>query len=101
MPFLLIGFNSLRLNGVSAISDSFLQILMTTSSSKTLQKAAIGGCLGGEQNIPRDLKELEVRFGELVKSDERKSIIRRAGLGTEDEVVPLRRGVAYGQEIDH
>ncbi|KAF2129167.1 hypothetical protein P153DRAFT_397338 [Dothidotthia symphoricarpi CBS 119687] len=100
VPFLLLGLISLRSNGVSAIEGGFLQILMTTTGSKTLEKAAAGGCLGGEENTPEDLKSLKVRFGELISSGiyehDDSGQVRRAGFGTDEEVVPLRRSHTYG-----
>lgn len=57
---------ALRHNGVSAIDGGFLQILMTAATGNTaIEQAARAGCLGGEENIPPELKSLEVRFGEL------------------------------------
>lgn len=100
IPFLCLGLNSLRLNGVSAIEGGFLQILMTTTGSKALEKAAAGGCLGGDENVPENLKRMRIRFGELVWSrvdeDGDRGVVKRAGFGTDDEVMPLRRAVAYG-----
>lgn len=100
IPFLYLGLNSLRLNGVSAMEGGFLQILMTTTGSKTLEKAAMGGCLGGDENVPENLKSMRIRFGELVWSrdveDGDGGAVKRAGFGTDDEVMPLRRGVTYG-----
>jgi hypothetical protein len=92
-PFLVLGIVSLRQNGVSAIQGGFLQILMTTIGSMTLRRAADGSSLGGEENVPEELKRLRLRFGELVGGSE--VGVRRAGFGTEDEVVPLRQGVSY------
>ena len=100
IPFLWLGWKSLRLNGVSAMEGGFLQILMTTTGSKTLQRAAADGCLGGDENVPEDLKGMKIRFGELVwdriDGDIDKGPVKRAGFGTDEEVRPLRRGVAYG-----
>lgn len=96
IPFLILGLLALRWNGVSA-AEGFMQILTTTTGSKALEKASAGGCLGGEANMPEDLKELRVRFGELVGiTGDGKRGIRRAGFGIENEVVPLRRGGNYG-----
>ncbi|KAF2502749.1 hypothetical protein BU16DRAFT_498544 [Lophium mytilinum] len=100
IPFLYLGMNSVRLNGVTAMQGGFLQILMTTTGSKILEQAAAAGCLGGEENVPEDLKAMEIRFGELICSETDTEgdggAVKRAGFGTDDEVVPLTRGVAYG-----
>ncbi|CAM1501657.1 Fc.00g036410.m01.CDS01 [Cosmosporella sp. VM-42] len=104
LPFLILGMVALRRNGVTAMDGSFLQILMTTTASKRLNMRAAGGCLGGEVNIPIDLKEERILFGELVKEDvdsltqgsEEETVLQRAGFGLEDEVVPLRKRGRYG-----
>jgi hypothetical protein len=100
IPFLYLGLNNLRLNGASATEGGFLQILMTTTGSKTLKKAATGGCLGGDENVPENLKRMRIRFGELVESrvdeDGDRGAVKRAGFGIDGEVMPLRRGIAYG-----
>ncbi|KAF2805763.1 uncharacterized protein BDZ99DRAFT_466680 [Mytilinidion resinicola] len=100
IPFLYFGLNSVRLNGVSATQGGFVQILMTTTGSKTLEQAAAAGCLGGDENVPEYLKTMRIRFGELVWSETDRDgdggAVRRAGFGTDDEVVPLRRDVVYG-----
>jgi hypothetical protein len=95
LPFLALGFWALWRNGVSAIDSSFLQILMTTTGSAVLDRTAAGGCLGGDESAPQELKDLKVRFGEIIdrKEDGR---IKRAGFGVEDEITTLTRGDPYG-----
>jgi hypothetical protein len=93
-PFLVLGLLSIRLNGVAAIQGGFLQVLMTTIGSETLKKAATGSSLGGDENVPNKLEKLRIRFGELIGGDNRDDV-RRAGFGTEDEIIPLRCGVPY------
>ncbi|TVY34964.1 hypothetical protein LOCC1_G008078 [Lachnellula occidentalis] len=99
IPFLLLGANSLRLNGVPAIDGGFIQILTTTTGNRGLENAAAGGCLGGSENAPRELMDMKIRFGELVGPDDGgdKGGVKRAGFGTEDEVVSLRKRVVYGR----
>ena len=94
LPFMVLGLLSLGQNGVSAIQGGFLQMLMTTIGSDALRDAAAGSSLGGEENLPQELKKLRIRYGELVGGRDG-SGMRRAGFGTEDQVVPLRRGVFY------
>ncbi|KAL2011519.1 hypothetical protein VTN00DRAFT_4237 [Thermoascus crustaceus] len=115
-PLVLVGLWALRKNGVSATDNGFLQILTTTRGSRTLDRLAAGGCLGGQENIPASLKRLQVRYGELVnptinnqgqshtrqeqeeeEEEERQSASHRgqislAGFGTEDEVIPIMVG---------
>lgn len=97
LPFLLLGAYSLHKNGVPAIDGGFLQVLTTTTGSKRLEVAAARGCLGGDENMPKELLEMKIRFGELI-GDEEESV-KRAGFGTEDEVVPLRRRETYGIQV--
>lgn len=95
LPFLALGLWALWRNGVSAIDSSFLQILMTTTGSAVLDRTAAGGCLGGDESVPQELKDLKIRFGEIVdrKEDGR---VKRAGFGVDEEVTTLKRGDPYG-----
>ncbi|KAE9373328.1 hypothetical protein N431DRAFT_338567 [Stipitochalara longipes BDJ] len=95
IPILGIGFLALKSNGVAAIDGGFTQLVTTSTGSKTLEKVAAGGCLGGNENVPVGLKELKVRFGELV-GDSNGGLVRRAGFGTENETRPLVKGALYG-----
>ncbi|TVY85770.1 hypothetical protein LAWI1_G008961, partial [Lachnellula willkommii] len=99
IPFLLLGANSLRLNGVPAIDGGFVQILATTTGNRGLENAAAGGCLGGSENTPRELMDMKIRFGELVgqHGEVDKGGVKRAGFGTEGEVVSLRKRTVYGR----
>jgi hypothetical protein len=72
-----------------------------TTGSKTLENVAAAGCLGGDENVPENLKRMRIRFGELVwnsrvDEDGDRGAVKRAGFGTDDEVLPLRSGIAYG-----
>jgi len=64
--------------------------------------AAAGGCLGGKGNISSRLGELRIRYGELVSKEKKRgedgNRTSRAGLGTVEESVPLKRGRRYGVE---
>lgn len=95
LPFLCLGLWALWKNGVSAIDSSFLQILMTTTGSAALDRAAAGGCLGGDESVPDELKNMKIRFGEILEGKGHGQI-RRAAFGTEDEVTTLSRGNVYG-----
>ena len=63
-----------------------------------LDEAAMKGCLGGPENVPEELSNLKVRFGELESSGH--GDVRRAGFGTVEEVVPLMKGQSYGRACD-
>ena len=95
LPFMLLGCIALFKNGVSAMDGSFEQIITTSTGSSILDKAAAGGCLGGSEGVPKELRDLKIRFGEFIGREE-PGRIKRAGFGTENEVVPLTKGAKYG-----
>jgi hypothetical protein len=99
LPMLAIGAFALHQNGVSAVDGGFIQMVTTSTGSATLEKLAAGGCLGGDENAPKELNELKIRFGELV-GDGRGRLVRRAGFGTEEETVPLTKGAVYGSKTE-
>ena len=96
IPFLILGGISMYQNGVSATDGGFVQVLTTTTGSKTLEQAAAAGCLGGNESISKDLLDLQIRFGELIDHRGEPGEVRRACFGTNDEVVPLDRSATYG-----
>lgn len=96
IPVLGLGVYALRQNGVSAVDGGFLQLMTTTTGSATLEKLAAGGCLGGNESVPKELKELKVRFGELIGEGMVGGAVRRAGFGTVEEIVPMNKGAVYG-----
>ncbi|KAJ6439250.1 hypothetical protein O9K51_08662 [Purpureocillium lavendulum] len=65
LPFIIIGFAAMHENGVPAIDGGFLQLLLTTRGSKTLDALALGGSLGGERNIPEELKNVKLQLREI------------------------------------
>ncbi|TVY90270.1 hypothetical protein LAWI1_G004346 [Lachnellula willkommii] len=95
VPFILLGGSALFKNGVSAIDGGFLQIVATSTGSAVLNHAAAGGCLGGDESVAQELKDLKVRFGEFIGRQE-PGRIRRAGFGVETEVTALKKGALYG-----
>lgn len=92
--FIVTAFVALLRNGVAAMAGGFLQLVCTTSGSEELDKAAAGGCLGGMENVPEELKKLKVQFGELLGSGHQ--VVRRAGFGVVGEVTTLDKGKCYG-----
>lgn len=68
LSFLVLGINSMRLNDFSA-SEGFLQLLMNKTGESAVNKAAVAGCAGGKDKAPRDLKEMRVRFSEIVDEE--------------------------------
>ncbi|KAH6849525.1 hypothetical protein B0T12DRAFT_504305 [Alternaria alternata] len=71
VPILVLGFIALYVqnHGVSAISGGFLQLLMTTTGRTSLEAVVTkgSGTLGGYENVSKELREMEVRFGELIQ----------------------------------
>jgi len=101
LPFVLLGLWALHFNGVSAIAGGFIQLVTTITGSKALKRQAAAGCLGGRENIPEGLQNLKSRFGELRDKTKyelggRGDEIRRAGFGSEDEIVPLTKSASHG-----
>ena len=45
--------------------------------------------------MPEELKELKIRFGEIIDRDE-PGLIKRAAFGIEGEVTSLTKGTNYG-----
>ena len=82
-------------NGVSATDGGFMQLITTNTGSAIIDKAAAGGCLGGDESAPQELKDLEIRFGEFVGRDE-PGRIKRAGFGVDSELTSLTKGAKYG-----
>ncbi|KAI9644827.1 hypothetical protein NHQ30_006854 [Ciborinia camelliae] len=101
IPFMALGAIALAKNGVNAIDGGFIQLLITTTGDTKLNRTAAGSCLGGVENVSNELKELKVRFGELVEEGGSqgqlgKSIPARAGFGTDEQVRELKRDRLYG-----
>ena len=71
VPILAIGFVALYVqnHGVSAIVGGFLQLLMTTTGRTSLEAVVTkgSGTLNGYENVSEELRETEVRFGELIE----------------------------------
>ncbi|CAI9625363.1 unnamed protein product [Alternaria burnsii] len=71
VPILVLGFLALYVenHGVLAMSGGFLQLLMTTTGRTSLEAVVTkgSGTLGGYENVSEELREMEVRFGELIE----------------------------------
>jgi hypothetical protein len=101
LPLIGTGGLSLYRNGVAATDGGFLQILTTTAASRALHEKAVEGALGGDLNVPEELRELRASYGEIVGGKEGVEGVegvrrRRVGFGVESEVVPIQKGVNYG-----
>ncbi|KAK0118144.1 hypothetical protein ONS95_012450 [Cadophora gregata] len=95
LPFVVMGCLALMKNGVSATDGGFMQLITTNTGSAIVDKAAAGGCLGGDESAPQELKDLEIRFGEFIGRDE-PGRIKRAGFGVDSELTSLTKGADYG-----
>ena len=62
LPFLVIEAWALRTNGVAALDGSFVQLMTTSTGSKTLDNLAVGDCLGGSESVPEKLLGLRVGY---------------------------------------
>jgi hypothetical protein len=74
IPTIALGLVALYMqnHGVSAMNGGFLQVLMTTTG-RTEMEAVIkkgSGTMGGDENVSKELREMEVQFGELIDNDE-------------------------------
>lgn len=96
---IILGIQALHQNGIPATDGGFIQVLSTTTGSARLRKAAAGNCLGGDgDNLTKQLKGTKIRFGELVDMQVEVDghLVRRAGFGVDDEIIPLIKGGKYG-----
>jgi hypothetical protein len=84
LPFLVLGYLSLRRNRVAALSDSFLQLLVTITRSEELDRVARPCAPGGDETATQELKDMHIMFGELATES---GAARRLGFGLEEEVV--------------
>ncbi len=94
LPFMVLGFLALLRNGVSATDGGFMQIITTSTGSAVLDRAAAGGCLGGDESVPEELRDLKIQFGEFIGRGG--AGVKRAGFGVDGEVKPLSTGAQYG-----
>ncbi|PVH99348.1 hypothetical protein DM02DRAFT_472655, partial [Periconia macrospinosa] len=86
--FILLGLGALAQNGVAAVPGGFLQVLCTTTDGDgRLNQIAQRADLGGNEGIPRELEELEVRFGEVAREGKRSF----AAFGTVGDTQVLRK----------
>jgi hypothetical protein len=74
IPVIALGLIALYIqnNGVSAISGGFVQLLMTTTGHTAIDSVMAKGSatLGGHENVSNELRNMEIKFGELVENDQ-------------------------------
>ncbi|KAF2745377.1 hypothetical protein M011DRAFT_479202 [Sporormia fimetaria CBS 119925] len=106
--YVVIGIRALLLNGVPSTDGGFLQIMVSTRGRTVMEDLVLKHGVVGTRNLPKELLEMKVRFGELMEAVEeipmgagsagdglsprRLRPTRTVTFGTVDETVPLRRG---------
>jgi hypothetical protein len=102
-PVRVLGLLALQHNDVTAVDGGFVQLLMTTTRRTDLEDAAARGYLGGEENVPLEMRMMEVRFGEMITGDasERERLLPSRTSGR-DEYVSATDGtsVSYSDRSD-
>jgi hypothetical protein len=92
LPFLGVGLWSLHSNGVAAQDGGFFQLLVTTTGSRELHRAAArSNGLGGGFDIPQELKDMKVKFGQFVDENKTGIAMPLVGFGGESEIQTLLR----------
>lgn len=90
LVFILLGLFALYQNGTPAHSGGFLQILSTTTYGESLMNhLAKEASLYGTEKIPRDLAQLQVRYGLVSDGGSEK---KYAAFGTVEETEVLLKG---------
>lgn len=84
-----LGLFSMYENKVAATDGGFLMVMLTTRGATHMDRLVAQQGLVGPHAISQELKDLKVRFGELVTPD-RESVGRSYGFGTTDETLCLR-----------
>jgi hypothetical protein len=88
LVFVVIGIWALVLNGVPAVHGGFLQIMTATRGRTEMERVVVEQCVKGNV-MPKELLDLEIRYGVLVDGDGVST--GREGFGTVEETTPLKR----------
>jgi hypothetical protein len=89
--FAAIAIWSLSRNGTPAVDGGFLQIMTATRGNTEMERLVLKERLMAIDSMPKELKNLKIRYGELVGEDDLKIEGRRLGFGTVEETVSLRK----------
>jgi hypothetical protein len=84
-----LGLGSLWHNGVPA-SDGFMQVMMATRGRTEMERLVLKQNSVGLEKASQELKDLKVRYGELVTVDATKED-KIWGFGTVEETVSIRK----------
>lgn len=82
-----LGFRAMRENEVAVADSGFLQVMMATRGNTKLEALVERHGLVSPNSILDELKDLEVRYGELMVDGEG----GKYGFGTAEETAQLRR----------
>jgi hypothetical protein len=89
LPIVALGLFSLWHNGVPA-NDGFMQVMMATRGRTEMERLVLEQGLVDADKASKELKNLKVRYGELVMEDMVKEE-RAFGFGTAEETVWTRK----------
>jgi hypothetical protein len=89
--FAVIAIWSLWRNGMPAADGGFLQIMMATRGNTEMERLVVRERPMAINKISDELKNLKIRYGELVGEDVLAVGGRRLGFGTVEETVSLRK----------
>jgi hypothetical protein len=89
--FAAIAIWSLWRNGVSAADGGFLQVMTATRGNTEMERLVLHERLVTIENMSAELKNLKIRYGELIGEDVLGAEGRRMGFGTVEETVSLRK----------
>jgi hypothetical protein len=90
LPFLILGYLSMRSNGDAALSDSFFQLLVTMTRSTELDRLTRDYSLGGNKLAAAELKDTRIMYGSLSAKGAGDVTFHRMGFGLEEEITSVR-----------
>jgi hypothetical protein len=91
--FVVIGIWSWTHNGASAADGGFLQVMTATTGRTRMEDLVVAQHID-KDNLPEELLDLEIRYGELLDADGVGTGV--AGFGTVEETKLLRKGWRSG-----
>ena len=95
------GFVSIYWNGIT--SDTLFSKILVTTRNRTLDKLVKqyeGVCLGGDP-FPRELEQMQLRFGVIDERETDDDRTKHAAFGTVEETIPILPGDSYKRLAAH
>jgi hypothetical protein len=89
--FAVIAIFSLSRNGTPAADGGFLQIMTATRGNTKMERLVLKERLMAIDSVSKELKDLKIRYGELIGEDSFGVNGMRLGFGTVEETVSLRK----------